>query len=43
MSDIMNIEGRFPNTTTPRTPGRDFAGVVATGPSAGKRVWGTGM
>ncbi|KAJ7898441.1 putative dehydrogenase [Mycena leptocephala] len=42
MSDIMNIEGRFPNTTTPRTPGRDFAGVVATGLSAGKRVWGTG-
>lgn len=42
LSDVMNVEGRFPLTTTPRTPGRDFAGVVATGSSAGKRVWGTG-
>ncbi|KAJ6591548.1 zinc-containing alcohol dehydrogenase superfamily [Mycena vulgaris] len=42
MSDVMNVEGRFPYTTTPRTPGRDFAGVVATGANAGKRVWGTG-
>jgi NADPH:quinone reductase-like Zn-dependent oxidoreductase len=31
-------------TTLPRTPGRDFAGVVAQGPpeAIGKRVWGTG-
>ncbi|KAJ7180672.1 putative dehydrogenase [Mycena filopes] len=42
ISDVMNVEGRFPITTTPRTPGRDFAGVVATGAHAGKRVWGTG-
>ncbi|KAJ6581506.1 hypothetical protein B0H19DRAFT_1115573 [Mycena capillaripes] len=42
LSDVMNVEGRFPHTTTPRTPGRDFAGVVTSGPSAGKRVWGTG-
>ncbi|KAJ7446676.1 putative dehydrogenase [Mycena latifolia] len=42
MSDVMNVEGRFPYTTTPRTPGRDFSGVVATGPNAGKRIWGTG-
>ncbi|KAJ6610212.1 hypothetical protein B0H10DRAFT_2061294 [Mycena sp. CBHHK59/15] len=42
ISDVMNVEGRFPFTTTPRTPGRDFAGVVSSGPSAGRRVWGTG-
>ncbi|KAJ7504353.1 putative dehydrogenase [Mycena galericulata] len=42
MSDVMNVKGRFSLTTTPRTPGRDFAGVVASGPSLGKRVWGTG-
>ncbi|KAJ7116012.1 hypothetical protein C8R44DRAFT_219964 [Mycena epipterygia] len=42
VSDVMNVEGRFPYTTTPRTPGRDFAGVVSSGPNAGKRVWGTG-
>ncbi|MCJ1227959.1 hypothetical protein MMC12_004618 [Toensbergia leucococca] len=44
-SDVGNVEGRFPQaTTTPRTPGRDFAGVVAEGPAhtLGKRVWGTG-
>ncbi|KAJ7760561.1 putative dehydrogenase [Mycena metata] len=42
VSDVMNVEGRFPHTTTPRTPGRDFSGIVATGPHAGERVWGTG-
>ncbi|KAJ7658118.1 hypothetical protein B0H17DRAFT_1185691 [Mycena rosella] len=41
-SDVMNVEGRFPYTTTPRTPGRDFAGVVASGAHAGRKVWGTG-
>ncbi|KAJ7155352.1 alcohol dehydrogenase zinc-binding domain protein [Mycena crocata] len=42
VSDVMNVEGRFSHTITPRTPGRDFAGVVTTGSYAGKRVWGTG-
>src|SRR5215470_9377245 len=43
-SDVFNIEGRFSMTTLPRTPGRDFAGVVVEGPkqSIGMKVWGTG-
>jgi NADPH2:quinone reductase len=43
-SDVKNILGRFPETTLPRTPGRDFAGVVDVGPPewAGRDVWGTG-
>ncbi len=43
-SDVKNVLGRFPYTTLPRIPGRDFAGVVIDGPSAliGQHVWGTG-
>jgi NADPH:quinone reductase-like Zn-dependent oxidoreductase len=43
-SDVKNVLGRFPYTTLPRTPGRDFAGVVEAGPSdlVGREVWGTG-
>jgi len=43
-SDAKNILGRMEGTTLPRTPGRDFAGVVVTGPSQmiGAEVWGTG-
>ncbi|MBV7479511.1 zinc-binding alcohol dehydrogenase family protein [Pseudomonas sp. PDM31] len=43
-SDVKNVLGRFPYTTLPRIPGRDFAGVVVAGPDAliGKEVWGTG-
>lgn len=43
-SDVKNVLGRFPYTTLPRTPGRDFAGVVEQGPAgtAGREVWGTG-
>lgn len=43
-SDVKNVQGRFPYTTMPRTPGRDFAGVVVEGPASlkGKSVWGTG-
>lgn len=43
-SDCKNVEGYFPITSVPRTPGRDFAGVVVDGPGdqVGKRVWGTG-
>lgn len=43
-SDVKNVLGRFPYTTVPRTPGRDFAGVVADGPDEliGRSVWGTG-
>lgn len=41
-SDVKNVLGRFPYTTVPRIPGRDFAGVVVEGPTAllGKAVWG---
>lgn len=41
-SDIKNVQGLFPYTSTPRIPGRDFAGVVVEGPEKllGKAVWG---
>ncbi|WP_249673526.1 quinone oxidoreductase family protein [Pseudomonas abieticivorans] len=43
-SDVKNVLGRFPYTTLPRIPGRDFAGVVVEGPAhlLGQSVWGTG-
>ena len=43
-NDISNVMGRLPYTTVPRTPGRDFSGVVAEGPKelVGRAVWGTG-
>lgn len=44
LSDVGNVEGRFRQTTLPRTPGRDFAGTVVQGPpeTIGTKVWGTG-
>ena len=43
-SDLKNVLGRFPYTTLPRTPGRDFAGVIVEGPGQwlGREVWGSG-
>ena len=43
-SDIGNVAGKFPATTLPRTPGRDYAGTVKDGPREllGLEVWGTG-
>jgi NADPH:quinone reductase-like Zn-dependent oxidoreductase len=43
-SDIKNVLGRFPYTTLPRIPGRDFAGVVVQSSAAWKNqaVWGSG-
>jgi NADPH:quinone reductase len=42
-SDIGNVAGRFKKTTLPRTPGRDFAGVVLKGNwHEGEEVWGSG-
>jgi NADPH2:quinone reductase len=43
-SDIKNVLGKMHETTTPRTPGRDFAGVVVEGPAEmiGASVFGTG-
>ena len=41
-SDIGDVAGRFKKTTLPRTPGRDFAGVVAKGARhEGEEVWGS--
>jgi hypothetical protein len=40
-SDVGNVAGRFKNTTLPRTPGRDFAGIVVKGKQhEGQKVWG---
>jgi len=41
-ADAKNVVGGFPATTLPRTPGRDFAGVVEGGEHDGLEVWGTG-
>ena len=43
-SDVKNVAGAMHQTTLPRIPGRDFAGVVEKGPSEwiGAEVWGTG-
>ncbi len=42
-SDVKNIAGHMEGTTLPRTPGRDFAGVVVEGADLiGTEVWGTG-
>ncbi len=31
-SDVKNVQGLMEQTTLPRTPGRDYAGVVVAGP-----------
>lgn len=43
-SDVKNVQGMMAQTTLPRTPGRDFAGIVVEGPveMLGREVWGTG-
>jgi NADPH:quinone reductase len=43
-SDVKNVMGKMHETTVPRIPGRDFAGVVVEGPEAwkGKAVFGSG-
>ena len=43
-SDAKALLGRMPNLVWPRTPGRDYAGIVVEGPGdlVGKEVWGTG-
>jgi NADPH:quinone reductase len=41
-SDIGNVAGHFNKTTLPRTPGRDFAGIVVKGTHhEGEEVWGS--
>ncbi len=43
-SDVKAALGQMPYAVWPRTPGRDFAGVVVEGPTAlvGQEVWGSG-
>ena len=43
-SDVKALLGRMPHLVWPRTPGRDYAGIVVEGPGnlIGKEVWGTG-
>jgi NADPH:quinone reductase-like Zn-dependent oxidoreductase len=42
-SDVKNVEGRFSGTTLPRTPGRDFSGVVIAGTKyENAEVWSSG-
>jgi NADPH:quinone reductase-like Zn-dependent oxidoreductase len=43
-SDVKNVLGKMSQTTLPRTPGRDFAGVIEQGPAelVGRSVFGTG-
>src|SRR5436305_15243904 len=43
-SDVKNVQGAMAQTTLPRIPRRDYAGVVETGPAEwiSVEVWGTG-
>jgi NADPH:quinone reductase len=43
-SDVKAVLGFMPHAVWPRTPGRDYAGVVVQGPTqlVGKEVWGSG-
>lgn len=40
-SDVAMVGGRF-GSDLPMTPGRDFAGVVVSGPRTSEKVWGSG-
>jgi NADPH:quinone reductase len=44
MSDVKAALGAMPHAVWPRTPGRDWAGIVVGGPASlkGCEVWGTG-
>jgi NADPH:quinone reductase len=43
-SDIKNVQGKMHETTVPRIPGRDFAGLIVKGPDEllGQSVFGSG-
>jgi NADPH:quinone reductase len=43
-SDVKNVAGAMKQTTLPRIPGRDYAGVIEAGPAEwiDAAVWGTG-
>jgi NADPH:quinone reductase len=39
-SDVQNVSGHFSGTSLPRTPGRDFSGIVVEGKKyKGQEVW----
>jgi NADPH:quinone reductase-like Zn-dependent oxidoreductase len=44
MSDVKAALGAMPHAVWPRTPGRDWSGIVIEGPAhlRGREVWGTG-
>jgi NADPH:quinone reductase-like Zn-dependent oxidoreductase len=43
-SDVKNVQGKMHETSVPRTPGRDFSGIVVEGPSQwlNQKVFGSG-
>ena len=43
-SDVKNVQGKMHETTVPRIPGRDFAGMIVKGPDErlGQSVFGSG-
>src|SRR5260370_12153531 len=43
-SDVKNVQGKMHETTVPRIPGRDFAGMIVKGPDEllGRSVFGSG-
>ncbi|HEX4158418.1 MAG TPA: zinc-binding alcohol dehydrogenase family protein [Rhizomicrobium sp.] len=40
-SDVKNVAGAF-RSPLPRTPGRDYAGIVVDGAGKGRKIWGSG-
>jgi NADPH:quinone reductase len=40
-SDVKAVAGQF-HSPLPRTPGRDYAGIVVAGDGTGREVWGSG-
>ena len=43
-SDVVNVQGKMKQTTLPRTPGRDLAGVIVAGKEEliGQEIWAAG-
>lgn len=43
-SDVKNVQEKMKQTTLPRTPGRDLAGIVVAGDKEilGKQIWAAG-
>ncbi len=43
-SDVKNVQGKMHETTVPRIPGRDFAGMIVKGPDEllGRSIFGSG-